>query len=33
MRDWELIDIHAHVNFNAFKEDGPEVIARAHEEV
>ncbi len=28
---WELIDIHAHVNFNAFKDDGTEVIKRAHD--
>lgn len=27
-----LIDTHAHVNFNAFKEDGKEVIKRAIEE-
>ena len=25
---YELIDIHAHVNFNAFREDGHEVVAR-----
>jgi TatD DNase family protein len=28
---WDLIDIHAHVNFNAFKDDGPDVIKRAHD--
>lgn len=28
---WELIDIHAHVNFNAFKEDSKETITRAHD--
>ena len=28
---YELIDIHAHVNFNAFRGDGPEVIGRAHD--
>ncbi|MEK7084942.1 MAG: TatD family hydrolase, partial [Patescibacteria group bacterium] len=25
-----LVDVHTHVNFNAFKEDGDEVIRRAH---
>ncbi|MEK7650100.1 MAG: TatD family hydrolase [Patescibacteria group bacterium] len=25
---WRLIDIHAHVNFNAFREDGDEVMRR-----
>lgn len=30
-RPWELIDIHAHVNFNAFKDDGKETIQRAHD--
>ena len=30
--NWELIDIHAHVNFNAFKDDGKEAILRAHNE-
>ncbi len=27
--DLKLIDIHAHVNFNAFRDDGHDVIARA----
>ncbi len=26
--DFKLIDIHAHVNFNAFKDDGDEVVRR-----
>ena len=26
--NWKLIDIHAHVNFNAFREDGDDVIKR-----
>ncbi|OGZ41928.1 MAG: hypothetical protein A3C80_02135 [Candidatus Ryanbacteria bacterium RIFCSPHIGHO2_02_FULL_45_43] len=29
--DYELIDIHAHINFNAFKDDGHEVIHRSHD--
>lgn len=29
---WSLIDIHAHVNFNAFRDDGDAVIMRARGE-
>lgn len=31
MKKWELIDVHTHINFNAYAEDGEETIARAHE--
>jgi TatD DNase family protein len=31
MNDIRLIDAHAHVNFNAYKDDAEEVIARANE--
>lgn len=31
MEKWELIDVHTHVNFNAYANDGEETILRAHE--
>lgn len=31
MDQWKLIDVHTHVNFNAYADDGEETIARAHD--